>query len=333
MFIFKRKNIYYVEFFDSDEQKNKRLSTGKSTKAEAMEFIKDFKNKLVEKSFRQSVSLSSFKTEYLKYTDNIYSLKYIRSIRLSFKMFEEFIWDKEISQISNIDAERFIIHTHKRAKFASLLYKRTLAAAFNKALSWNYITSNPFSKIKSPKLVKKLPVTISENELTQLLVFVNVTALKHAFLIAYYTGMRQDELANLKWDHINFEFSNIIIKNTDEFVTKSKRERIIPISKNILPLLNELKNTEHSDYVITNENGYKYHPATFSHVFKYAVRKARLSDEIHFHSLRHSFASNLVRKGVSLYVVKELLGHSEIKTTQIYSHLDSSNLIAAIEKL
>jgi integrase/recombinase XerD len=59
-------------------------------------------------------------------------------------------------------------------------------------------------------------------------------------------------------------------------------------------------------------------------------RAAKLNDDIHFHTLRHSFASNLVQRGVNLYVVKELLGHEDIKTTQIYSHLTQSSLSKAV---
>jgi integrase/recombinase XerD len=72
---------------------------------------------------------------------------------------------------------------------------------------------------------------------------------------------------------------------------------------------------------------------SISKQFKKIVRNANLNDKIHFHTLRHSFASLLVQKGVSLYVVKELLGHEDLATTQIYSHLDTSSLLIAIEAL
>jgi integrase/recombinase XerD len=70
-----------------------------------------------------------------------------------------------------------------------------------------------------------------------------------------------------------------------------------------------------------------------SKTFKQAVRDAELDNSIHFHSLRHSFASSLVQKGVSLYVVKELLGHEDLATTQIYSHLQKENLTEAVNLL
>jgi site-specific recombinase XerD len=70
-----------------------------------------------------------------------------------------------------------------------------------------------------------------------------------------------------------------------------------------------------------------------SRKFKKAVKKANLSNKIHFHTLRHSFASNLVQNGVDLYVVKELLGHEDIRTTQVYSHLQTDNLFKAVKLL
>ncbi len=68
-------------------------------------------------------------------------------------------------------------------------------------------------------------------------------------------------------------------------------------------------------------------------ILKKAVRESGLNDNIHFHTLRHSFASRLIQKGVSVFVVKELLGHEDIKTTQIYSHLKTENLSEAVNLL
>ena len=85
--------------------------------------------------------------------------------------------------------------------------------------------------------------------------------------------------------------------------------------------------------MFTKCNSIKLNEDFISKQFKKSVRAAVLNDKIHFHSLRHSFASNLVQKGVSLYVVKELLGHEDIKTTQIYSHLQKENLMDAVNLL
>ena len=94
-----------------------------------------------------------------------------------------------------------------------------------------------------------------------------------------------------------------------------------------------LKKSKRSEYVFTKYNGMRYQHSFSSKKFKQYLRKVGLNEEIHFHSLRHSFASNLVRKGVSLYIVKELLGHSNITTTMMYAHLDNSSLVKAVGML
>ena len=87
------------------------------------------------------------------------------------------------------------------------------------------------------------------------------------------------------------------------------------------------------EVVFYNVKGKMLYHDLVSKQFKKVVRKSNLSEKIHFHTLRHSFASLLVQKGVSLYVVKELLGHEDLATTQIYSHLQKQNLMDAVNLL
>ena len=96
---------------------------------------------------------------------------------------------------------------------------------------------------------------------------------------------------------------------------------------------NKLNNTLNNDYIFYRIRGIKLNEDYVRKNFKAAVRDAGLNDNIHFHTLRHSFASRLIQKGASLFVVKELLGHEDMKTTQIYSHLRTDDLITAINLL
>jgi integrase/recombinase XerD len=85
--------------------------------------------------------------------------------------------------------------------------------------------------------------------------------------------------------------------------------------------------------VFCRYEGIKLNENFVSKQFKKSVRLAKLNERFHFHSLQHSFASTLVQRGISLYAVKELLGHEDIKTTQVYSHLHQQNLRDAINYL
>ncbi len=88
-----------------------------------------------------------------------------------------------------------------------------------------------------------------------------------------------------------------------------------------------------TSYIFSDDEGKKYNENFISKQFKKALRKADLDDNLHMHNLRHSFCSNLVQKGVSLYVVKELAGHQQLSTTEIYSHLTHTNLSNAVAVL
>ena len=96
---------------------------------------------------------------------------------------------------------------------------------------------------------------------------------------------------------------------------------------------NKVNNVNNNNYIFYRVKGIKLNEDYASKNFKKAVRDSGLNDNIHFHILRHSFASRLIQKGASLFVVKELLGHEDIKATQIYSHLKTENLAEAVNLL
>ena len=107
------------------------------------------------------------------------------------------------------------------------------------------------------------------------------------------------------------------------------KERIIPIHPRIASIVIK-PNSKTDDFIFNRKSDIKFNEDFVSKQFKKALRAAKLNDDIHFHTLRHSFASNLVQRGVNLYVIKELLGHKDIKTTQVYSHLTQSSLSNAV---
>jgi site-specific recombinase XerD len=149
--------------------------------------------------------------------------------------------------------------------------------------------------------------------------------------------MRLSEIINIKWSAINLSERTIIVQNNENFTTKSKKERMIPINNTLATVLNnhipKVLNINFDEYVFYKYSGVPYLKDYISKNFKKVIRKLEMNDRIHFHSLRHSAASNMVQAGVSLYVVKEILGHEDLSTTQIYSHLQKENLISAVKTL
>lgn len=339
-FLFKRGVYYYLQYFDETEGRIKRVSTKHSKKSNAIKFLTDFNKKLYSQPKTKFILLSEFSIEYQNHVKQNLSIKYLNDIKTSFKQILELFGDIPLNKITSYQMEQFISKTYTKSKYAAKKHYNNLKSAFNKAIHWNYLTQNPFLKIKSPKVPKNNPSFIDEIELEQILSKENNDTLKKIYLFAFYTGMRLGEISNLKWNQINLNEKTIRVMNTDDFTIKGQRERIVPMNDKVFNLLTEIFpkiiSIQKDGYAFT-KNGFKFNPDYITKNFKKAVRASAkenlIDDKIHFHDLRHSFASNLAMKGVSLFIIKELLGHTDIKTTMIYAHLRPENLRNAVDLL
>ena len=336
MFLLQRKNgTYYIQYFDPASKKYRRKSIGTKSKREAMAFFKQFDP--IPEQPANLIKLSEFRDEYIKYAATNKTKKYVKAIKLSFRQLMNYSKDVSLQNLTPRLLDQFIAERFSTAPWSALMYYRTLKAAFSKAVVWGYIEENPLKKIKPPKQKKSIPVFITKSDFKKIIQNTSSKLLQDIFITAFYSGMRLGEILNLIWDCIDFNRRVIIIKNINGFVTKSKKERVIPMNDRLRELfLNRYQNSKmvsKNDYIFYRVIGVKLNEDFVSKQFKKAVRSAGLSDEIHFHTLRHSFASNLIQKGASIYVVKELLGHESISTTQIYSHLQSENLSQAVSLL
>jgi len=335
--VLNNKSPYYQLIFFRDGKRT-TVSTGTADRFKAevfkVTFNPDQKSKQVPIPKQASPLLSVFIKEFKTYVTNTYSEKYLKkAVTPAFNQLTKYISDVSLDNITVKNLDDFISSVYSKSKFAASLYHRTLKAAFNKALIWNYIQENPFNKIKTPKVTKSFPVYLSEAELILILNKTEDQLLKNIFTTAFFTGMRLNEILNMKWAWINFSQDIITVKNSDDFKTKSKRERIIPIHQKVKSILLSyfpLGNQPKNNLIFYRKKNIKLNGEFISKQFKVAVRAAAVNDDIHFHTLRHSFASNLVQRGVNLYVVQNLLGHENFKTTQIYSHLTQGSLSNAV---
>ena len=150
------------------------------------------------------------------------------------------------------------------------------------------------------------------------------TQLKHIVALMLMFGCRKRELLDAKWEHFDMERRNWRIP-----MSKSGKARNIPISAKAMELLQGLPRWNGCPYVVPNPNTLKPYGNLFC-ACDTARKRAGLPD-VRMHDLRHSFASNLVNAGQSIYVVGKLLGHSQVKTTQRYAHLSDATLHAAVD--
>lgn len=284
-----------------------------------------------------NITLAIYRDEYISHLKTSYSKSYYSNSEMSFNKLIEFGGNLHLSKVTSQIVEKFIrlvFATHKRQAAA---HYRNLRAAFNKAIAWNYMQVNPCSKFKMPRIASSFPLFISFEDLKKIIEATEQEIMREMFLFGFFTGARLSEIVNLKWKSIDLKDRMLTIINDDDFQTKSKKERHIPMNKILFRLMkdrfNTFTNIEPEDYVFIKESGFPYGKDRVSKAFKTALKQTDLDDRIHFHTLRHSFASALVQNGASLFAVKELLGHSDYRTTMVYSHLSNDALKKVITVL
>jgi integrase len=336
MFLFKRNGIYYVHYIDEFQNRIRRISTKQTKKPDALVFLSELKERLKDKPKFEFITLSNFHVKYLQYVKDNHSANYAKTVNVSFKQLMLSIGDTPIKNISYTQIDKFLTETFKRTKEGARTYHIALKSAFNTAIKWNYLSVNYFAKIKLCKIPKNNPIFIKESEFTELLNLEKNNLLKEVYQFGFYTGMRLSEIINLKWSDVDLTDDIIRVKNTEDFTTKSKKERIIPINPNLKEILinkfPKIISIERNNYLFT-KNNIKLNGDYLTKGFKKCIRLSELNPDLHFHDLRHSFASNMAVKGVSIFIIKELLGHQDVKTTQIYSHLRTEDLRASINLL
>jgi integrase/recombinase XerD len=287
-----------------------------------------------EDELRGSETLFKFSEDYLKMVKHTFSEKYGASVKTTFNHLINFFSDEcLLIDIKPIDAELFKQRLMESAPNGYPVYLRNLKAAFNKALLWEMISINPFTKIDIRKNQIQKPDFINRSELYQILEHVKNHKLTKLYIFAFFTGARLGECVSLRWRNIDTKESLIVIGD-DEFETKNKKVRMIPIADEIKDFLinGHLLNNDKNSLIFSKSNGFPFRREYVSKIFKKAVIESGINKKIHFHSLRHSFASNLVLAGAPITVVSELMGHSSILVTQIYSHSDLSAMRSAVAR-
>lgn len=137
-----------------------------------------------------------------------------------------------------------------------------------------------------------------------------------------YLGLRLGEVVNLRWADVDLEGRSLTVRCTDTFTTKAAKERRLPLAKEPWLILSGM--TRDHEYVFTNHSGEKLSGDHLSRTFKRYVRRAALSEDIDFHTTRHTAASWLMMQGASIEAVRQYLGHSSITVTQRYAHLSNA---------
>ncbi|MBU1446559.1 tyrosine-type recombinase/integrase, partial [Patescibacteria group bacterium] len=185
---------------------------------------------------------------------------------------------------------------------------------------YHEILKVPFKiDVKLSKKHQKLPIILSRDEMKTILI--STRNHKHRLMIAlaYGAGLRVSEVVSLKVQDINFAESNIHLKQA-----KGNKDRITILPAKLLSDIQKLVSfKERNDFVFESERGGKLNTRTLQKVFQNALKKAGIHKNATFHSLRHSFATHLLENGTDIRYVQALLGHANIRTTQLYTQITS----------
>jgi len=333
MHIYKRKNGYYYLRFLTSVGNWKNISTGCKNKRAAIEFLTGYQpNKPQLMILNKAVSFSAFSQRYLQYSKTHHSPSNTIRIQYVINNFIKYRAFILLNEISQMNIEEYIRIRCQDVKPTTVnIELRVLKSMFNTAVNWNLISTNPLKKVKQLRINQNIPKMFTHNEIELIMNTISPVWLKNIVTLALNTGMRRNELINLHWADVNMINKYLIVRNTESFTTKSKSERVIPLNQNSLDVLRNIHSR--SDYVFLNCNSQKIYPNYLSQCFRDLLVKLNIRNDRSFHSLRHTFASWLVQKGVSIYEVSKLLGHSDIKVTEIYAQLTPDNLRSAIELL
>ncbi len=281
--------------------------------------------------------LGSF-LEYLRHTKG-YSPETLRAYRSDLFQFVGFC-NKNVSSLATIDRltlRAYLAHLKKSSTPKSSTVTRKLSSlkSFFKFLyQTSRIKVNPAIFLRSPKTEKRLPCFLSEKEMTMLIDQPDISKLnglrdRTVLEILYSTGMRINELVNIKLKDI--DFSNGVAR----VLGKGRKERLVPLGSYALKAIENYLEARkkmgqfdgHNAWLFLNLRGKKLTDRSIRrHLLGYARRAGLVNKHISPHTLRHSFATHLLDRGADLRSVQELLGHKNVVTTQIYTHVTARRL-------
>lgn len=330
MYISKGKSGNYFIYYRQPNGKKTRKSTGSKTKKEALAYFSIWSKELKNRKPSNIITLGELKKKYLASIEATHTRGSYRHSRKCIERLIECLGEGvNVNDITKQQVETFIHNIYKTSQHTASLHLRHLKAVFNKLIDWNYLEKNPYKGIRL-RIATNNPIFISKDELKLILEKELNPILSSLYLFAFYTGLRLSEIINLEWNDVDLNARLIRVRNKEGFTTKSKKERTIPISNVVLDLL---VNLNHDSNYVFAKNETIFNAIYVSKSFKACVKATNLNQKIHFHTLRHSFASCLAQQNVSLIVIKQLLGHANITTTMIYSHLRNEDLVKAVDQL
>jgi len=276
--------------------------------------------------------------DYLKVEKDA-SVHTLINYSVDLRNFSQFLNDREIKTVDVFDVRKFLVSLRQKGyKKVTIARKMACLRSFFKFLTREgHLKSNPMVGLVGPKLEKKLPLFLGEDDIVKLLDTPDIAdpaGLRDKAILEtlYSTGIRVSELVGLNVEYIDFIVGIVRVYG------KGKKERLAPIGDRALRAIkNYLKKRKKgvgiSDRaVFLNKDGRRLTDRSIRNIVEKYIKVASIRTDISPHSLRHSFATHLLNRGADLRSVQELLGHANLSTTTIYTHLSTERLKNVYDK-
>ena len=326
-YLYLRGRVWYCDFTYRGIRYRKGLDTNKAL---ALEKLKAWKKDLKNQKYTPT-EFSSFVRRYLEWGEVNKNKQTVYRDRLSLKYLTEFKKIKDINDITPLmldDFKTYLIKIGKQPKNINRILS-SIKAMMRKAEMWELVAVQIWGRCTSLKVSKGRVLFYSAEEIKKLLSSAPENW-QLVILLGCRAGLRRGEIVNLSWQDIDLNKKLITIQPKENWHPKDYECRDIPIDALLFKALNKIENKKGS--VIQTKYNKDFTLGGISHYFiEKVLKKVGLRGSLH--TLRHTFASHLVQNGVDLYTVSKLLGHSSIKTTEIYAHLSPNTYQKAISNL
>jgi len=288
------------------------------------------------------IYLEDLKEDVLKYTKSNLAYTTHKLYFSAFKNLIAYLGNKPIKLITSKQIEDFKSYRALSISKSTVNIELTcIKAIFNLALRWDLLNSSPAQYVQKFRIEQKEILCFNEVEVKYLLSKLPEGDIKKIVIFGLYTGCRLNEILNLQIKDINLGEKIIYIRNKPGFRTKSGKLRQSPISDHLYSHLesilkhdrNVYRFLEAERYLFTSPRGLKYERDFVSKKFKKYLRAFKMPEKFHFHCLRHTYITNLIKAGVNINYVRLLAGHSELSTTMNYIHIVTDDLREAVNKV
>jgi integrase/recombinase XerD len=265
----------------------------------------------------------------------------LESYRRDLQKFAEWLQqqrDASLLQATHVDIQGFLAHLFTQQKAKATSTSRAISSLkrlFRYLLRQNKVATDPTLQIATPKLPRSLPKSLTEEDVESLLNAPEVETLlgmrdRTMFEVLYATGLRVSELVNLSVAQVSLDMGVVRVMG------KGSKERLVPLGEEALDWLQKylkevrplLLSEKLSDAMFVTQRGGAMTRQMFWYLIKRHAKHVGLDKPLSPHTLRHAFATHLLNHGADLRVVQMLLGHSDISTTQIYTHVARERLKA-----